>query len=199
MEERKGKDKLISWRSYFQRKPLLFVIKLVGFYLLLSSLFSFLIGLTSPGGSFYSPWMSENFDVIATYRTFLLSLASFFVQLFGYQTTFNTYDLFIENGEGIRLVYSCLGLSVKAAFTALILAYPSEVREKIIYLIIGITAIIVFNTIRLGGLVILYTRQNTSLFDIIDHHDLFNIIIYAIVLLIFASFTKKVKSRPKTN
>jgi exosortase/archaeosortase family protein len=74
--------------------------------------------------------------------------------------------------------------------TALVLAYPARTRLKISYLFIGWIMVLVLNVIRIAGLTVLYTRGAYSFFAFINQHDLFNVVTFVAVLVLYWSFIK---------
>jgi exosortase/archaeosortase family protein len=95
----------------------------------------------------------------------------------------------VPGGASVKLVYSCLGLDLIAAYVALVLAWPAK-QFKIVSVLLGTAIIITLNMIRLGVLVVLYATKHVRLFEYINHHDLFNIIMLVVVMVMFAMNVK---------
>jgi exosortase/archaeosortase family protein len=169
-----------------RKVALLFLLKAVLFFVLLNYFFIGYTGMTIPGGRLYFPFLAEHADLVSLYRTFLLWGGAQFASLLGYPSYYFDYYLVVREGSGVQLVYSCLGLDLISAYTALVLAWPAKTLDKVIGSMVGIAAIILFNMVRLGGLVVLYTTENYGLFNFIDHHDLFNVIMLVVVFAMFA-------------
>jgi len=100
-------------------------------------------------------------------------------------------------GHGaIQVVYACLGLGVISFFAAFVIAYPKPLKPKLIFLITGILLIEVLNIIRFM-LLALFWNPHTA--KIIDHHTIFNIIIYIIVAVSLYFWIKTPQNVNKKN
>jgi len=105
----------------------------------------------------------------------LLCGTSLLLKLFGFSTVFNDYELLVAGHGAIIVVYTCLGLGVLSFYTAFVIAYPKPLRAKFMAFIVGIIGIEFLNIIRFM-LLALYGNSK-----VIDHHTLFNIIMYVII------------------
>jgi len=168
----------------------LFLFKLILFYLVLNYFFIACEGLATPGGKLYSPFILEHLDFISVFRRFLLWGGAQFASLIGYPSGYTDYNLFVYGGSSVRMIYSCLGFSLMSAYAALILAWPAKWFRQAVSLVIGWVAIILLNMMRLGGLAVLYTTGNYGFFKYVNHHVLFNIIVLAAAILMFAIYIK---------
>jgi len=170
---------------------LFFVIKVIVFFFLFDYFFEFLIGASIEGG-IYWPVLAK-FNLAEGYRDFLLNASSAIIRLLGYDTHIDGKHLFILYGGGINLGYSCYGFGVISALMALILAYPKEIRQKIRFVVIGLLGIIVLNIIRIISLTIVYTEIPRDNLKNVDHHLIFNIVVYILVFGIFFWYVEKGK------
>ncbi|MCR8560166.1 hypothetical protein KXD93_21115 [Mucilaginibacter sp. BJC16-A38] len=92
-------------------------------------------------------------------------------------------------GRGvIQLVYSCLGLGVISFFAAFVLAYPAKLKSKIIFLVSGIFGIELLNVLRFVLLALFWHKKDNR---IVDHHTVFNIIIYVIIAITLYFWVKR--------
>ncbi len=110
-----------------------------------------------------------------------MSATSFLLKCFGFATVNNEYQLRVAGSGGIRLVYSCLGLGIMSFFTAFVLAYPKKWKDKLIFLFLGLLAIELLNIIRMAIVALFWSKQAQQ---IIDHHIIFNGIIYIIICIV---------------
>ena len=156
-----------------------FVIVFLTTYLILDYFTSFYIGITAPG-NFYSSFLDENLNYVRGFRVLLLNITSGILQLMGHTVTTTDTMLHAYNVGGFNIVYSCLGFGVMSFFTAFVVAYPKSLRSKLIFLPIGLVFIQVLNIIRLL-LITVYWRKS-FFFGKINHHDLFNIVLYTLLL-----------------
>ncbi len=134
--------------------------------------------ITSPTSSNYNSVIDHNFNYIKLLRHGLLNCSSSLVGLLGYTTIINDYEMLVVGRGSIRLVYSCLGLGIMSFFAAFVLAYPKATREKIIFLICGLVVIQILNILRIVTVALFWDRHARH---ILDHHVIFNGIIYIIV------------------
>ena len=176
-------------------KPqLIFVAKVALIYLLLYLSVTFYIGLTAEGGFAYSPWIEENLNFVDGLRYFLLRTSQMILEAIGYDTYRGEYTLGIRDQGGIRLVYKCLGFELTFGYIALVLAYPFQGIRTWLYLVFGIILIQFLNVVRIFWLTIQFTKQDNLAFEVIDHHDLFNIVVVLVLLVVYRFFLLKAAS-----
>ncbi len=136
-------------------------------------------GITTPGNH-YSPFLAEHFNYIQGLRWFLLRCTAFMLHCFGISTVVNNYELLAAGHNTILLVYSCLGLGILSFFTAFVIAYPKPLKAKIVFFLTGAIAIQLLNIIRLALIAVFWDKEQNK---IIDHHTIFNVIIYIIIAI----------------
>jgi exosortase/archaeosortase family protein len=136
-------------------------------------------GLTTPGGHYYA-FVARYLNYIQALRWVLLNVSVFLLDLAGYSAVCNNYNLLVAGHGSIQLVYSCLGLGVISFFSAVVIAYPKPVRAKIIFFMAGLCCIEILNVLRFMLIALFWTDEDNK---IIDHHTIFNLIIYIIVAL----------------
>ena len=178
-----------SYRPHF-----FFIAKLILFYGAFYLSIIALIGLTSEEGSLYSPWVKNNFDIVAGFRQGLLAVSQKALESIGYETNRSGYDLRIADKSGIRLVYGCLGFELISGYTALVLAYPFAGWRTILFIALGIVLINVLNVVRIVALTILFSNGHTGDFNFLDHHDLFNIAVVICLLVVYHFYLKRMPS-----
>lgn len=169
-----------------------FVIKFLVLYGVFYGFNYIYTGLTVPGGS-YSPWLDHNADYISGLRNFILNGASTLLSWLGYDNRVYGYFMEVIDGKTIRMVYSCIGLSILCMWWAFIISFPQSLKNKLIYFFGGTAFIIGLNIIRIALVAI--APRNLTIFNIpVDHHDIFNIVVYGIIILfIFRIINKSSK------
>jgi exosortase/archaeosortase family protein len=180
---------LIDAKIYEQRKKARKVSGSTGIgKFLFSFIFLFLVfyffnimffGLTSPGNH-YSPFLAEHLNYIQWLRSILLNSSAAILNALGFTAITNNTEMLVVGHHGIQVVYSCLGWGIISFFTAFVLAYPKSLKKKLIFIAAGIFTIEFLNVIRFI-LLGLYWNKNTT--KIIDHHTIFNIVIYIIIAI----------------
>ena len=176
--------------SFIKNPVISFILK----FILLSLFFYYgaigYMGITSPGG-IYFPFLDKYFNIINWYRTFLLTGSHLLTELVGYPSFLrDQYHLQILNGHGIQIVYSCLGTGLLGVWFAFVISYPSRLKKKISWAVIGFLSISFLNMIRLGGLAIIASKVNLNF---IDHHTYFNIAVYICIIIMIYFYTKEKK------
>ena len=159
--------------------PLRFVLIFVLLFVLFYYFNIFFFGITSPGSHyFYSAFLADHLNYISWLRRFLLMSSSWILNLLGFGAIYNEYDLLVAGHGTIQLVYSCLGLGVMSFFAAFVLAYPKKRQSKWLVLAGGIIGIELLNILRFILLAIFWNKKGQH---ILDHHTIFNILIYLVI------------------
>lgn len=160
-----------------KNSPVRFVIVFLLLFLFLYYFDIFFFGITSPGNH-YNAFLAQNLNYISWLRHFLLMSSAWVLNLLGFAAIYNEYDLLVAGHGTIQLVYSCLGLGVISFFAAFVLAYPKTFKSKWMFLIGGIIGIEALNILRFVLLAIFWDKRGKHQ---IDHHTIFNILIYLII------------------
>lgn len=160
-------------------QPLRFMIVFLMLFFIFYYFNIFFFGITSEG-SYYNHFLATHLNYIAWLRWLLLKCSSLILTSLGYQVITNQYQLLVVGIGSIRLVYTCLGLGVMSFFAAFVLAYPKPVKQKLIFLFAGLFIIQFLNIMRFVLLSLFWNRRAQQ---IIDHHTIFNIIIYIIIVI----------------
>lgn len=171
----KGKDNPLRFAAVF-------VILFVFFYY-----FNIVyLGLTSPG-NYYSPFLHDYLNYIQWLRTVLLKCTKQILTWMGYTTIINDEFLRVAGHNMIDVAYDCLGFGVMSFLAAFVIAYPKPRRQKVLFFMAGAIIFQVLNIIRFIVLA-LYWKPGTN--KIIDHHTIFNVLIYLIILTSLYFWTK---------
>jgi exosortase/archaeosortase family protein len=153
------------------------------------------LGLTSPGNH-YIAFLADHLNYIQWLRTLLLLCSKQVLVWMGYTTITNNLDLLVAGHYIIELAYSCLGFGVMSFLGAFTIAYPNPVKQKIIFFIAGVLIFQLLNIARFIVLALYWKPQNNH---IIDHHTIFNILIYLIITISVYFWIKNDVTVPKTN
>ncbi len=160
-----------------QNNPIKFAIWFISLFLVFYYFNILFLGITSPG-NYYSPFLADHLNYIYALRWLLLHYSAFILDCLGFGTVVNNYELLVAGHGIIRLSYECLGLGVLSFFSAFVLAYPKPWKAKIIFLLAGIVSIEILNVIRFVLLALFWDKHSGT---IVDHHTIFNILIYIII------------------
>lgn len=171
-------------------KPiLLFVIKALLLFAALLFIKYIHRSIIDPASDFIFASQIRDFNIYSVCADALIYPAQIIVNTLGYQTIISERVLSIVGARGIIIHAPCLGFNIIGAFIILITAYPSP-REwwvKAIFILVGVMGIQMLNILRVTALVI---KNNYSFELPINHHDLFNIIIYSFVFVTFYIWVK---------
>ncbi|MEO8795271.1 MAG: exosortase/archaeosortase family protein [Daejeonella sp.] len=166
--------------NYWNNPAYRFVILFTGLFLLLYYFNIFYMGICAPG-NYYSEFLDQNLNYIRGLRVLLISISAAILRAFGYTIYTSEFTLHAYGVGGINVVYSCLGFGVMSFFAAFVLAWPGKtIKNRILFLIFGLIGIQILNLLRFI-LITLFWRNNKLSFNL-DHHLLFNVTLYAILL-----------------
>jgi exosortase/archaeosortase family protein len=157
--------------------PLRFLAVFLSLFLLFYYFNIFFFGITSPGNH-YNDFLARHFNYIQALRTFLLAATKTVLSWFGFTSIYNETEILVVGKGTLILIYSCLGLGLMSFFSAFVIAYPKKLNSKILFLICGLVVIQILNIIRFVLLAIFWQHRDGL---ILDHHTIFNIIIYLII------------------
>jgi exosortase/archaeosortase family protein len=162
-----------------RESPLRFLIVFLGLFLFFYYFNIFFFSITSHGDH-YVPFFDEHLNYIRWLRILLLTISRTIVNILGFTCISNDYQLLVAGRGIIDVVYSCLGLGVMSFFAAFVIAYPKKLKPKLIFLISGLVCIQVLNILRFVLLAVLWDKKSHL---ILDHHTIFNIVIYIIIAI----------------
>ena len=164
-------------RIFEKGSPLRFVLTFLSLFLLLYCTNLFFLGITTPG-NYYNDFLARHFNYIQGLRTFLLVSTKTILSWFGYSSIYNDTEILIVGKGTLILNYFCLGLGLTSFFTAFVIAYPGKWKTKLLLVFSAIIKIQILNIIRFVLLAIFWQQRHGM---ILDHHTVFNIIIYIII------------------
>ncbi|SDD41925.1 exosortase/archaeosortase family protein [Mucilaginibacter pineti] len=163
-----------------QPSPIVFAFKFVILFVIFYYFNILFFGITTPGGNHYSPFLANHFNYIEWLRYFLLTSSKQVLTWMGFTAINNQTDLLVAGRGGIRVIYSCLGLGLISFFSAFVLAYPRKLNKKITFLVGGILSIELLNILRFILLTLFWNKRAGR---IIDHHTIFNITLYIMIMV----------------
>jgi exosortase/archaeosortase family protein len=167
--------------------PVKFVLVFIALFAVFYYFNIIYFGLTSPGNH-YSAFLATHLNYIRGLRWGLLKSTGQVLSLLGFTAISNDYEILVPGHQVLVLVYSCLGLGVMSFFAAFVLAYPIKFKSKIIFLLSGLLGIQVLNVARLVLLALFWgSRENR----VIDHHTIFNVILYTIISITLYFWVKR--------
>lgn len=181
----------INDKKKANRAAIIFVVKLLVFYLLFSQGNLFMNSVMSEGGKFYNEYIAQNFNYIQGLKYALIKPAVWLIKLFGFYAIHNEMDVMVVNGPYLRVNYSCLGLGVMSFLAAFIIAFPAKLKSKIRLFIFGMMMIYILNVLRIAGLGILLRIFKSQRSNFTYHHEIFNTIVYIFIFIVLYFWIKK--------
>jgi len=165
------------------RIPLFIFFTLLVFYALKYAFLAY-VGLLEPGGNYFLPIL-QNFSLIQGILNLLIYPSKFILALLGFDTVTTYNSIKIVGSGGVRIAFPCLGMEIIFSLMALIIAYPGKNKKR--YLICGVLGIHCINIVRVTGLTLLKYYDPGIKFP---GHDVFNLICYSFIILIFYWWVK---------
>jgi exosortase/archaeosortase family protein len=177
----------------FSRESIIYLIKFLLIFLVLYYGTEGFIAITDFRGKYYVKWLDNYFNYVKWFRSFLLHSSQKLANLLGYKTYLaNEYTLRIVQGNGVVLVYSCLGIGVLSFWISYVIANKGNFAFKLLWLICGLLIIVTSNIIRITVLLIAQHNKWKSPFNF-NHHTVYNIIVYSIILLLIYFYMKRLR------
>jgi exosortase/archaeosortase family protein len=174
-----------------QLSPLKFVFRFLALFLIFYYFNILFFGITNPGKHYY-PFLANHFNYIERLRWVLLSISAQILNWLGFLAIHNGTELLVAGKGTLGVVYSCLGLGLMSFFAAFVIAYPKKTKQKVIFLITGILTIQFLNILRFVLLALFWNKNSNR---IVDHHTVFNIILYTIIMISLYFWVKQKDQR----
>jgi exosortase family protein XrtF len=165
-----------------QKAILLFLLKFIGLYLVLNTAYGFWI-------SSYDP-LPDPLTVSVTYQTVgLLSLAEDNVAV-GERANSPSVPI-LQNGKSIVSVFEgCNSVNVMIVFVSFIVAFTGTLKKTVLFGLVGIVLIYIFNLFRVGMLFFIAKYYPHSLYFF--HKYLFTGLLYVMVFFLWYFWVKKI-------
>ena len=166
-------------KGFPKDSPLRFLLVFLVLFLVFYYFNIFFFSITSHG-EHYNAFFDEHLNYIRLLRHILLCTTQHIINLFGFTSINNNFQILVAGRGIIDVVYSCLGLGVMSFFAAFVIAYPKKTKSKLIFLFTGLVCIQALNVLRFVLLALLWDKKSDQ---ILDHHTIFNIVIYTIITI----------------
>jgi exosortase/archaeosortase family protein len=166
-------------KKFDKESPVRFILIFMTLFVIFYYFNIIFFGITLPGHH-YNAFLAENLNYIRLLRWFILQSSAQIISWLGYTAITDDSQLLVAGRGILRVVYSCLGLGVMSFFTAFVIAYPKKLKAKLFFLISGLIGIQLLNILRFVLLALFWDKKPGI---IVDHHTIFNIIIYVIIAI----------------
>ena len=146
------------------------------------------IGIVSPGGKGYSPFLNHYLNIPAWLTYFMCTSAKTLLQFGGYDVYQKApNNVSIHGSLGVNIIWACLGYGVMSFWVAFIAAHKARWLYKIKWIGIGIASIVVINIIRIASIPLAF-HYNWKRYTAIEVHFLFNVVCYILIVGLAALF-----------
>jgi len=168
---------------------------IIRFCLLFAGLYYFniaYIGIVDPK-NFYVPFLDEHFNYISWFSTSIVTASRIIAQGFGVNAHVSDgYKLMVDDYTSVTLSYTCAGFGIVSFWLAFINAHRLSLKQRLAWSVTGIVAIWFINSWRVA-LLLVALHNDWAVNSFINHHDLFNLVAYAIVCALIVLFYKKIR------
>jgi exosortase/archaeosortase family protein len=172
--------------SFFKHPITIFLIKFFLLFYIMYFLFLGYVAVTDTRG-IYNWRISEEWNLITIIRNGLKYPIMWFMEMCGHQAFLSQRGVYLKEGGGINISFSCLGIKIMLFYISLIIAYPGQ--RKLLFLVSGLFMIQILNIGRMVALLfMLLHHQRTKAYLA---HDIFNYGVYVIILLFLYVYIKQ--------
>jgi exosortase/archaeosortase family protein len=174
-------------------KPTFHIFRFLILFALLTGGFYTYVGITSPGGKTYSPFLDHYLNITAWLTWLLAKAALTILKLSGfivYQHAPN--NVTIAGSPGVTILWACLGLGVMSFWSAFVIAHKATWQFRLKWCLIGIALITVLNIARIV-LIALANHYHWRVITSLEPHETFNIASYILLFAIIGWFIRRYK------
>ncbi|MBC7887075.1 MAG: exosortase/archaeosortase family protein [Ferruginibacter sp.] len=161
----------------------------------------FYIAIVDQKGLIYSSFLDNYLNYISWIRNSVLYSSNAITHAMGINSYVSLpFYLKTVNGSYVEMVYDCLGLGLMSFWVAFVVANKESLKRKITWCAGGIICMWFINCWRVA-LLLIALENHWKLNSILDHHTLFNIVAYSLILIMIYLYTKdgkKVKVTEKS-
>ena len=152
------------------------------------------IGITTSGG-YYSQFAADYLDYVSVLRNVLMYGSKNLLSAFGFHTYLkDAFTLKLDDGRGVRMVYSCLGYGIMSFWIAFIVANRGKLLKKVKWITGGVVIIYLINVVRISLMLIGIKKQWSAPFGL-DNHTLFAIAAYTAIFTMIFFFDRYEKKK----
>jgi len=169
-----------------------YAFRVLFFYFLLSYATDAYIALVDPDGKYNFSDTLGKVNFVTLLRSSILYPAEWLLKLFGYPTFITTFNVGIMGSGGVKMVYSCIGIKALIALTVVVACFPAKAKSKLLFLLMALPVMHLLNIIRVTILAVLNKFSYTLS---LEHHEVYNTIIYAYIAASFYIFTEYFSER----
>lgn len=163
------------------------------FFLLVGGYYTY-IGICDPGGKLYSSFLDQYLNFTDWYAAFLSKSGAFLLNLFGMDAhEVYPYKIHFADSNGVTIGYTCMGAGINSFWIAFVAAHKTENAFKWKWLLGGLAVLVLLNIIRVALVAASNKLHWRNIWEI-DHHTLFNMVCYVMILGMLLFFIKRIKT-----
>jgi exosortase/archaeosortase family protein len=165
------------------------ILLFLALYFLFKEGFYFYVGLTSPGGKLFSPFLSQFANIPYWLSALVTGGSKLLLKIAGYAAyQKNPTNITITGGGGVNIAWGCLGVGAISLWIAFVIAHRWAVKHKVKWIAAGIVFIFVVNILRISTIALSY-YYNWKYLRSFNVHTSFNALTYAVILIFMLFFT----------
>lgn len=181
------------------KSPYLFFVRFLGCFFILYLFFPAYRGIIGPGGTMYSPFLENHFNIITGFTRFLTSAAKLILETAGYHLYQKDYhSLRIDYSRGISVNPSCLGWAVMSFWVAFVFGNNGTPKHRLKWMATGVLSIVLLNISRIA-LITIANHLNWSPITSLDHHQTFNVASYVCIIILMWWYIRMQKKHERIN
>ena len=170
-----------------------YAVKFVLYFVPLYYFHIIYLGLTDPN-NVYVPFLDHHLNYIAWFEASILNASNFILHSFGVNSVVEGQRIIIKGGAYVLFWPACAGLGISSFWIAFIIAHCVTWKKKLYWCAAGIFCIWLINSARIA--IYLVSLQNGwKTFKHIDHHDMFTLISYIIIVFLIFLFNKSLQKQ----
>lgn len=159
---------------------IIFFVLYYGFY--------FYIGLSTPGGKMYFPFLHTYLNIPYWLSIIVVKASVLLLKIAGYDVyQRSAVNITIRGSHGATIAWGCLGAGVMIFWFAFIMAHKAKGTYKLKWIVSGIAIIYLFNAIRIAAILLSY-YYNWQYLQTFNAHSTFNNITYIIIIILALIF-----------
>jgi exosortase/archaeosortase family protein len=192
----------ISLQDSYMKRSEFNIILFVLLYFFIKYAFYFYVGLATPGGKLYLPWLEAYANFPYWLSVVVAKISAWSLTLLGYSVyQLGADNVSITGSRGVTIAWGCLGIGAIGLWIAFITAHKAKLKFKLKWVLWGVAAIFMVNIIRID-MIALSNHYNWKYWMSFNAHTSFDILTYAVILIFMLIFVllynknKKKKIRP---
>ncbi len=147
---------------------------------------------------YYSPFIDNYLNYISWIDSSILYTSNLIVHAFGLHSFVIGKVIKIPAGASVWLWPPCTGLGIMSFWIAFVFSHRLHWKIKLFWSLTGIVIIWFVNCWRIA-LLLMSLQNKWKTFKFIDHHEMFNIAAYSVILLLIYFFSKRSRKEMSYN